>query len=220
MRYENGKRYFTQTYPKIFNSGFIGRIMDFQHKSMEWGLREKFVERILELGSGKSDHIRFVKQIFSEYHETDFYLEALPQRSSQTSLKQFQLDATDLKSIANDEYDRIIASCLLIHLDDIQGSLSQWLRILKPGGTLSLLIPCEPGVVLRFSRMFSTRKKAKVYGLDYDKLHYSEHKSYFLRAEYYVNQLSNFANIKWRYFPFFVHSWNLNLWSVVHIKKK
>ena len=194
--------------------------MDLQHKSLEWGLIQREADKILELGSGKSDHIRFVKQPYSEYHETDLYLGALPKRTENSLIKQFELDATKLDSISNGEYDRIIVSCLLIHLDDMSGALTEWLRVLKAGGTLSLMMPCEPGAVLRFARLLSTRRKSIKSGFDYNATHYSEHKSYFLRAKYYIDELIDVADVKWWYFSLFLHSWNLNLWSVVQIKKK
>ena len=191
-----------------------------QHKSMERGLKNLYFDKVLELGAGKSNHIRFVSHEYSEYHETDISFQALYQRDNNSKVKQFTIDATNLNHIQEKNYDRIIVSCLLIHLDEIESALSQWMRILTQGGILTILIPCEPGLFLRAARVFSTKQKTIRLGVDYLSIHYREHKTYFLRVKHYIDELSAAAEVDWNYYPFSVPSWNLNLWSVAQIRKK
>lgn len=214
------EKYFEKHYPLIFQRGLIGSISNFMHRSMEIGMSGQGHEKILEIAAGHSNHQRFIKQGYQEYHETDIYIESLPKRSDSIKLKQFELNANETSKLPSNYYDRIIVSCLLIHLNNPKEILNSWLHLLKPGGSLTILVPCEPGALLRFARRISTVKKSQKLGIDYYSIHFSEHVTYFLRAKYYIDNLDGVKRVKWKYFPFGIPFWNINLWTVAQIDKK
>jgi SAM-dependent methyltransferase len=219
VSYNARKQYFKSTYPEVFNSGLIGRAMKLQHKSLEIGIPKTRVKSVLELGAGAGNHVQNLHHEFDVYHETDLFVKSPKLNENSEKIIRFRLDATKISKIRDCTYDRVIVSCLLIHLDDPKKAVNEWLRIVKPGGYLSILVPCEPGIFLRFMRQITTVRKTRKKNIKYFDIHYSEHKTFFLRLKYIIDSIENTSDVKWRYFPFIIPFWNLNLWSTAQIKK-
>lgn len=59
--------------------------------------------------------------------------------------QQFVAEATDLAFIADSTYDFVLSSHMLEHSANPLKALHEWLRILKPGGTLLLVLPHRDG---------------------------------------------------------------------------
>lgn len=58
----------------------------------------------------------------------------------------------------DDEYfDRVLAIHVLEHLPNLPAALKEIKRILKPGGVLSVVIPCEGGLAYTLARNISAR---------------------------------------------------------------
>lgn len=72
----------------------------------------------------------------------------------------------NLFNFLNSPFDRVIATCLLAHLKGPESTLLEWRRVLKPGGSISIYIPCEPGIALRVFRNLFTKRKATKLGFD------------------------------------------------------
>ena len=128
-------------------------------------------------------------------------------------------DVTKL-SYEDNFFDRVVITCVLVHLDDPVQALNEIRRVLKPGGYVSLYLPCEPGFLLRIVRKFSTRAKAKRLGIqEISFLHFLEHKNYFIAIDFFVRHIFSDSWIISRYYPFPFLSWNLNLFKLYTIKK-
>src|SRR3546814_5800995 len=89
-------------------------------------------------------------------------------------------DATRL-SLADGSVDRLIACHVLEHLHHPHDVLREWYRVLRKGGVLSILLPCDPGVLWRVGRMFGPRANAERAGIEYD----------YLMAREHVNPINN-----------------------------
>ena len=96
--------------------------------------------------------------------------------------------------------------------------MANWRRVIKSGGHITIYVPCEPGLVLRFLRSLTTRRKAAKRGVNHDSVHHREHTSYFGRINTLVFEVFNQDLIKRKFFPLRIHSWNLNLWVTYQIK--
>lgn len=59
--------------------------------------------------------------------------------------KQFILDATDLSGVAAGSYDFLLSSHVLEHLANPLRGLHEWLRVVKEGGVLVLVLPHRDG---------------------------------------------------------------------------
>ena len=216
--------YYQNNYMKVINAGLVGAMSNLVHWSLEnspYSKRNKPNEgsAILELGAGHGQHHPFVSTGFSSYVLTDLRPENIPRNLESKSVRIHpeSIDAHALPFQSN-SFDRVIATCLLIHLKDPPLALSEWYRVLKPGGVMTVYVPCETGTLLRIAQQISTRRKQKKLGLDAEFLHRTEHPYSYLYVKGILRYL--FANqLRIRKFPFVLGSWNFNLWAVVTIVK-
>jgi SAM-dependent methyltransferase len=59
--------------------------------------------------------------------------------------QQFVAEATELRFLAEESYDFVLSSHMLEHSANPIRALTEWLRILRPGGTLLLILPHREG---------------------------------------------------------------------------
>lgn len=203
-----------------YSAGLVGGVMRKSHELIErpYGKGVKF-ERVLEVGAGSGVHLDFVRHSFSEYWMTDFSQQMLDQaaaRVKDSRIKTSVEDATKL-SFDDNSFDRVIACHVLEHLYRPHEVLREWDRVLKPGGTLSLVLPCDPGLAWRLGRHFGPRRRAERNGLPYD----------YVMAREHVNSITNLVCLIRYYFeqreeawwPLFVPSSDLNLIYVANLVK-
>lgn len=119
-------------------------------------------------------------------------------------------------SFADGSFDRVIATHVLEHMPETHKVLREWARVIKPGGVLSLELPCDPGLAWRFGRFLGPRKKFLKAGIVYD---------YWMAREH-INPINNlitfvqyyFPAIQEQWMPFRVPSMDINLFYIVHAK--
>lgn len=204
-----------------YDTGLAGY---FLRKSHQWSEADfgpgNHFARVLEVGAGTGMHLRFVRHSFDEYLMTDLNppLIAQAELPGQTMLgrvRTAQEDATRL-SFDDDSFDRVVAAHVLEHLSSPHDVLCEWVRVLKPGGVLSLVLPCDPGISWRMGRYLHARRKFIEAGLNYD---------YWMAREH-INPINNlvafvrhyFTDVHERWLPMRIPSIDLNLFYVAHIK--
>jgi phosphatidylethanolamine/phosphatidyl-N-methylethanolamine N-methyltransferase len=64
-------------------------------------------------------------------------------------------------SVPSASFDRLIATHVLEHLPKPERVLREWARVVRPGGTLSLILPCDPGLARRLGRHFGPHPQAE-----------------------------------------------------------
>lgn len=179
---------------------------------------------VLEIGAGNGEHLSYVKHDFKSYVETDVRIEVLStgtkSRQIDNRVRQEQLDANQLSVIASNSFDRLIATCVLIHLEDPIYVLSEIRRILKDGGVASMYVPCEPGLMLRFIRYWTTARKGRRLGVDHLFFHYNEHRFHVLYLQAAVRDIFELDDVVMTRHPFKFFSWNFNLWQTYQIQVK
>lgn len=222
---ESQDSYYKNNYEKILNAGAVGLVSKIVHKSMEFGFKSKNFENVLELGAGNGQHFDHVKHKFKNYLETDIRFENLPKREFENRSDSFKvsgmrLNAEDLSIFSDNSFDRIIVSCLIVHLQNPEMALLEWKRVCKPGGVITIYLPCEPGVFLRGLRYLTTVQKARKLGVNHLDFHYREHITFFVRIWTLLKSVFDDSVIERRFYPFHIPSWNLNLWAIIQITKK
>jgi len=128
--------------------------------------------KVLEVGAGTGVHLSYVRHTFAEYWMTDLHTPFLEKAAAaagrtQGSVRVAREDASSL-SFDDSTFDRVIAAHVLEHLRDAHRVLREWVRVLKPGGVLSLVLPCDPGVAWRVGRAVGSRGKFVKAGIEYD----------------------------------------------------
>ncbi len=202
-----------QHYDSIVNEGMVGSVKRRIHILLE-KQHQNEIKNILELGAGSGEHKSFVKQKYSEYLETD-----IVQRKSQLENPNFLIaNAEKLEEFDNDKFDRVIATCLLAHLNKPKDALSEWRRVTKDQGRIDIWVPCEPSLLLRFIRQFTTFYKARKLGLNPELMCYTDHRNHFLMLHHLI--LNEFRSDRITYvgFPFKKAPWDISLLRIYRIQ--
>jgi phosphatidylethanolamine/phosphatidyl-N-methylethanolamine N-methyltransferase len=197
----------------------------FLRKSHEWCERpfdvSSIFSRVLEVGAGTGVHIKYVRHQFSEYWVTDLHLPMLNRAEekitgSPSGKVFYKLEDASRLSFADQSFDRVIATHVLEHLPEPHKVLREWIRVIKPDGILSIVLPCDPGLAWRVGRMLGPRRSFQKQGIDYD---------YWMAREH-INPINNLVTFIRHYFEDLDEQWlplrvplmDVNLFYIVHIK--
>ena len=224
-------RWYAEHYDDIVHSGAVGAVQGLFHIAVErpWGVRHTF-PTVLDLGATSGEHLRFVRHRFARYVMVDIRdspdaRRAAAEASRPGAAVEFLAgDVQDLAAIPDESVDRLISMCLLHHLDDPRGALRHWRRVVKPGGVLSIFLPCDPGALWRLGRALTTYRTIR--GLGYSELE--------TRVMYACDHPNQVASLRWMIegtfaddevtvhrFPFApLDSWNANLFMTFQIRKR
>lgn len=98
-------------------------------------------DTVLEVGCGDGLHAPRYADRF-EYVGVDLSHSLVKQTRSRlnTTGRVFQMDATDL-SFPDNEFDAVVGTAILHHLEDQKAALREWQRVVKPGGSVTLMEP-------------------------------------------------------------------------------
>ena len=224
---KNAADYYGDYSNGFMREGLTGFIFSKVNRMIEKKFNKNtYFENILELAATDYNHVGYVKCQYKKYIVSDidtknFKLTNPPNEK----IDVLCVDAKDLRQFSNDQFDRIIVTCLVQHLEGMNHALREWRRVLRPGGYISIYVSCEPGFLLRGSRFllnqsrarYSLRKKQSRY--DHLAFVYAEHKSYYLAVKYAIKEIFEKDLVDTAAFPFRFLSWNFNLWKIYTIKK-
>jgi phosphatidylethanolamine/phosphatidyl-N-methylethanolamine N-methyltransferase len=207
---------------KNYDEGLAGYFLS---KSHDWCERafgpERHFPRVLEVGAGTGVHLRYIRHGFDEYVMTDLnapFLDSAASKVGSSGKVTTQAEDATALSFADESFDRVIGAHVLEHLPNPHQVLREWMRVLKPGGTLSLVLPCDPGMAWRLGRAVGARGKFVKAGIEYD---------YWMAREH-INAINNLVSFVRYYFksrveelwrPMMVPSMDLNLFYIAHVVK-
>ena len=180
--------YHVADYAKVCNAGAVGLVSRFLHRTLESGgqvvrrnhiLNRSDLLTILEVGAG-GQHAQYVRHSFDRLIQCDIRPENIPNVADDPRIEK-EFKSVDAQSLpyGDNSHDRLIATCLLAHLSDPENALEEWKRVVRPGGAISIFVPCEPGFLLRITQMATTRRKQKSLGYNGRLLHYREHRNHY-----------------------------------------
>jgi SAM-dependent methyltransferase len=238
VRKTSADDYYENFYRSVMTKGIIGIFVGLYHKHLEFKFDQNTnFDRVLEVGAGNCEHIYYVRHKFLEYVATDIRIEPLISEvskmlgqtvnpdiayripNSNRSILVSEVNAQDLSRFPDNSFDRVIAGCLILHLEVPELALQEWRRVTKNGGQISIYVHSEPGVLLRFARAISTSLRGRRLGINHIHNVYREHKIHFLAIKNLVDDVFEDDKVKFNAFPVPKLSWNFSLWKVVQIKK-
>lgn len=180
---------------------------------------EKHFGRVLEIGAGTGEHHAFVRHAVEQYILSDSDPEALAiarRKLPETSPDKlgFELQSAQQLSHPEQSFDRVIATHVLEHINQPHLALKEWRRVVKDGGTLTVLIPTDPGIAWRLGRRLGPRRNAIAQNIAYD----------YVMAREHVNSCTNLIALLRHYFPSSLEAWwpfpipsvDLNLFFAFH----
>lgn len=220
--------FYSNYYDLVLRTGLIGAAQNRTHSAIEkqWS-KYDFFEKVLEVGAGSGDHRRFVNHAYTDYFETDIRFvgetevikDASKKCLKQRIIREFA-DVTKL-NYPTSSFDRVIVTCLILHLEKPESALEEIRRVCKKeSGVISILVPCEPGLLLRVSRALLTSRKAKKLGFSgYELFNARDHRNYLSSINKIIDWVFRDDTIKCNRLPFRWHipSWNFNLYFVYTI---
>ena len=211
--------FYSAHYKEIMGTGLISKVWALIHRQMERPYSGEHYAKILEIGAGNGEHIPFVRCDFENYVATDIRIDNLVNISKDDSRITVEVQDAQKLSFPDDTFDRVIITCLLAHLDRPEEAISEVHRVLKKNhGYVTIYLPCEPGIFLRFTRTLSTHFKARLRGVsDISRLHFLEHRNYYLALDNLIGHEFEQFQIKKRYYPFPFLTWNSNLYRIYQI---
>jgi SAM-dependent methyltransferase len=120
---------------------------------------------------------------------------------------------------ASDFFDRVLGIHVLEHLPDLPAAIGEMHRVLRPGGLLSVVMPCDPGLAYALARKLSAERLFKRrYRLPYGWLIRREHINSPGEILYLLRQ--QFQFIDRTFFPTLIPMINTNLCIGVTAKKR
>jgi SAM-dependent methyltransferase len=144
------------------------RVLNFNHRYPLRSARPN--TRTLELGAGLGEHLRFEDLETQEYHAIE-----LRKSMAEAIYRDFPHVSTSIGDCEkrlpypNNYFDRVIAIHLLEHLYNLPAALAEVQRVLRAGGVLAAVIPCEGGFAYRLGRRLTTQRVfERRYGVPYD----------------------------------------------------
>lgn len=105
--------------------------------------------RVLEIGSDQGQHRRFVRHQYTSYVQCDLHL---PRETTQDFRVQSVTGDIERLPFRNNEFDRVIVTCVLHHLPNPELPLFEIGRVTRPGGVITILFPKEPSLVYSYVR--------------------------------------------------------------------
>lgn len=210
--------YLNGQYAAVMGTGLISKTWKIIHNIMEHPFRNMEFEKIIELGAGSGEHLSAVKSEYQIYYLTDLRIEPLRKFVKKPKLQIKKIDITNI-DFPDRNFDRTVVSCVLSHVNEPIEAISEIHRVTKHEGYLTIYLPCEPGILLRFIRNLTTVPKTIKMGIrDPYFSHFQEHRHYYLSLNHFIKNEFKEDQINSRYYPFPFLSWNFNLFKIYQIK--
>lgn len=205
-----------------YDAGLAGYFLRKSHIWSEQSFdKNVHFNKVLEVGAGTCEHVKHIKHSFDEYLITDLHPQInsikLPSNVDGKGKIHFSQEDASKLSFKNESFDRVIAAHVLEHLCRPYEVLREWMRVLKPSGVMTLVLPCDPGLLWRLGRYAVARKKFIKAGVEYD----------YWQAREHVNPINNLVSFIRYYFPGVEEKWlpcrapliDINLFYIVHVRK-
>ncbi|WAX56015.1 class I SAM-dependent methyltransferase [Jatrophihabitans cynanchi] len=192
----------------------------YMHRAMErrYGPQASF-PRVLEVGGNRGEHIPFVRHQFTDYLVTDLRLPVLPDQLSADS--RIRAEACDVLSIPQRDgtFDRVIATCLLHHVDSPLMAAREMRRVVRPGGQITILLPTDPGLAYRVGKAVTSGRAARRAGLGdrYKLIGAIDHRNHFQSIKEQLRYAFRPDTVGVDWYPFRLPSMSLNAFAVFTI---
>lgn len=196
-----------------------GRIEQFNHGYATRILPNSERFSTLELGAGLGGHIAFEDLSRQDYHcieLRDPMADEIRRRYPTVTVKTG--DVQERLPYDDSCFDRVVVIHVLEHLPNLPATLDESLRVLKPGGLFTVVLPCDPGLAYEIARKISAERIfRRRYKMPYGWFVRREHINSPEEIVYLLRE--RFEQVDISYFPLIVPVINLNLCIGVTLKK-
>jgi ubiquinone/menaquinone biosynthesis C-methylase UbiE len=219
-----------QNYTSIQRSGIQGWGNSLVDRLVESKITREEDFSILELGASSGEHLTYVsrKPKWKEYVCLDLqpgktnptlYQEILTNKNG--SFPRVRFVVADAQEIPFDDstFDIVVATCLLAHVDRPDKVMQESRRVVKNNGQIIVGFPCDPGLINRLIKAIITFPKIRRQGIENPDLIYAlDHRNSIHNLVILAKHVFRQDSTNISYFPFKVHSWNLNLVTLLNVR--
>lgn len=208
---ERFRRYFYET------KGIVSFVQKSGHRLIMSLKGAKKYNILLDLGCGNGDHYpyeRFKENCFGVDNDANA-LEILRERYP--GLFAVCADCCDMP-IEDNSVDCVVSVSTLEHIAYLDMMLEDVDRVMAPDGDIFISVPNEGGLMWGMGRALTSARRFAVEKFNYERVVSIEHINCVWQIE---KALKRYFQIKRKArFPFFIGSFNLNLVTAYHCKKK
>lgn len=147
-------RYWHQVLPKRY-----GLIERFNHTYPLKHLPDQPHFRTIEIGAGVGGHLEFEDLSRQDYHCVELRENmAVEIKRRFPAVSVTTGSCQDRMPYEDGYFDRALAVHVLEHLPDLPRAIAELHRLLRVGGILAIVIPCDPGFAYEFARQISSAR--------------------------------------------------------------
>jgi phosphatidylethanolamine/phosphatidyl-N-methylethanolamine N-methyltransferase len=211
------------------DEGTVGIMMKLCHQNLEKIPNFKNLNnnsKILEIGAGSSPHLPYVKHNFGKYcflENSKFAISFLKRKFYKNKKIEFKYYDSKKIPYKKNHFDRIIISHVLEHILEPEFFLDMMMNVLKKNGTISIALPCDPGLLWRlgrfFLKIFTVKKKLNISNMEYDYMIASEHINSIFNLISIIKYKYKKNIINESYLPFKLRILDFNLFYNITLKK-
>jgi ubiquinone/menaquinone biosynthesis C-methylase UbiE len=207
------KKFYEDNYNEIVSNSVFSLGHKYMHKKMETGRRGHKHKRILEVGVGLGEHREYIEDC-----ELIYGIDLLIHKSEISKSYLFTQGDAQKLPYKSKVFDRVIVTCLLHHLHNPIGALQEMKRVINPqtGNKITILVPCDPGIGYRISRI-GIKFKLKKSNFNHELIHYLEHQNSYPAIDTAIKYVFGEDKIIVDYYPFKIKNWDINIFSVYNI---
>ena len=115
--------------------------------------------RTIELGAGLGEHLNYEDISIQEYHCVELRENMASEIQRRfPKIKSITADCQDKLPYPDGYFDRSVAIHVFEHLHNLPRAVDELARVMKPGGIVSMVIPCDPGFAYAIARKISAEK--------------------------------------------------------------
>ncbi len=224
LRTKADTSYCSSNYASTQRSGIVGWGNSLVDRQIERFTRRAASARVLEIGASSGEHFEFVpaEPEIATYGALD-----LTPGIADLSLAVELRDAGKVVFIAanaaslpfgNACFNLSLSTCMLANVANPEQVLRELCQVTRPGGTVVVGMPCNPGVDNRLAKVLTTYRVLRRAGVEDPR---------FLYAREHVHSVGNLIalarhvfgedRVARRFFPLLLPSWNVNLVVTLHV---
>ena len=218
--------YYSSVYDDVHYHGPLGWFTSRYHRELE-AYRNTSGQNILDIGGGAGEHLLFVKAIPVTYTILDPSPSIGIRAQSFADENGVQLVTIEGRGedipFREESFDRVVITCVLLHAEDPAKMIREAYRVLKSGGTMSIYLPSDPGMLYRLIRhLTSHRRTKKISEFSMEQVKYIwslEHTNHVAGLIIQIRYTLREFDLEEVRFPLGIPGWNFNLFRVYHLIK-
>lgn len=205
-----------ECYSEVQASPLLRRYIPLTHKALERGSGQISADaKVLEIGANIGEHVPFVHHQYSLYVASDYRETAFCASDPRVV---FALADVHELPFQDSSFDRVISTCVLHHVGNPIAALLEMRRVVRPGGSLSIHVPCDPGLMYRVGKSVGPYRFLRHNSaIDARVEHYVQHRNHFPQIDTLLRYVFRADKLKAKWWPFRFASWNLNLFVTYQV---